>query len=65
LFDQQQYLLREGLFEAYNQWIFGMVINADAYKEWQTNHPKETACFKAFQESRVFKMPAAQNYLLK
>ncbi len=65
LFDQQQYLLREGLFEAYNQWIFGMAINADAYKLWQTNHPKEAASFKAFQESRVFKMPAVQNYMLK
>ena len=65
LFDQQQYLLREGLFEAYNQWVFGAAISPDAYKLWQENHPKEEAGYKAFQQSRVFSMPAGQYYLAR
>jgi tetratricopeptide (TPR) repeat protein len=65
LFDQEQYLLREGIFEAYNQWLFGTVINADAYRIWQNNHPKEYNGFKAFQEGRVFKMPAGQSYMIR
>lgn len=63
LFEQEQYLLREGIFEAYNQWLFGGVINADAYQIWQNNHPKEYNGFKSFQEGRVFKLPAGQYYM--
>lgn len=62
LFDHQQYLLNEGLFEAYNYWLFSEAVNADSYKTWQNNHPKETAEFKKFQENRVFKIPAGQYY---
>lgn len=62
LFDHQQYLLNEGLFEAYNYWLFSGSVNADAYKIWQNNHPKEMAGFTKFQESRVFKIPAGQYY---
>ena len=62
LFSHQQYLLGQGLFEAYNQWIFAAAINADAGHLWQINHPKEAAAFQAFQHSRVFKMPAGQYY---
>jgi tetratricopeptide (TPR) repeat protein len=62
LFSHQQYLLSQGLFEAYNQWIFAAAINADAGHLWQINHPGETAAFQAFQQSRVFKMPAGQYY---
>lgn len=62
LFDHQQYLLKEGLFEAYNYWLFSAVVDADFYKTWQDNHPKETEGFKKFQESRVFKLPAGQYY---
>lgn len=65
LFDRQQYLLREGLFEAYNQWLFGGIINADAYQLWQNTHPKEEAGFKTFQQSRVFKIPAGQYYMTR
>lgn len=63
LFNRLQYLLREGLFEAYNQWLFGDVINADAYKVWQENHQKAAEGFRAFQQSRVFTMPAGQYYM--
>lgn len=38
LFDYQQQLLREGLFEAYNQWVFGPSTNLSVYKGWVTGH---------------------------
>jgi tetratricopeptide (TPR) repeat protein len=62
LFEHQQYLLKEGLFDAYNYWLFSSVVNSDFYKSWQGSHPKETEGFKKFQESRVFKVPAGQYY---
>ena len=62
LFDHQQYLLNEGLFEAYNYWLFSTSINADVYQVWQNTHPKESNGFKTFQQSRVFKIPAGQYY---
>lgn len=38
LFDYQHQLLKEGLFEAYNQWLFGPSTNLDVYKNWVKNH---------------------------
>lgn len=63
LFDQQQYLISQGLFEAYNYWLFSPVaVSAEAYQDWQKSHPKETEGYKNFQQSRVFKIPAGQYY---
>jgi len=62
LFDFQQQLIREGMFEAYNQWLFGTVENLAAYDNWiKTNTEKYTA-FTNFQKSRIFRMPAGQYY---
>ncbi|MGH2643539.1 MAG: hypothetical protein ACRDE2_06305, partial [Chitinophagaceae bacterium] len=41
LFDFQQQLLKEGLFEAYNEWLFGPVSNLPQYKYWVDKHPAE------------------------
>jgi len=65
LFDQQQYFIREGLFEAYNQWLFVEPINQDAYKVWKDTHPKEAAAFDAYQKTRLFKLPSGQYYFTK
>jgi len=54
--------LNNGLFEAYNYWLFSTALNADAYQVWQNTHTKESAGYKAFQQSRVFKIPAGQYY---
>jgi hypothetical protein len=62
LFDQQRYLVREGMFDAYNQWLFGVAINATQYKIWADLHNDETATFKTFQEGRVFKLIYGQYY---
>ena len=63
LFEHQQYLLNEGLFEAYNYWLFSTSLHGDAYQVWQNTHPKEFNGFKTFQQNRVFKIPDGQYYL--
>ena len=62
LFDHQQYLLQEGLFDAYNQWIFGAAASPSAYQIWNQSNEKKAADFKQFQHSRVFKIPTGQYY---
>jgi Tfp pilus assembly protein PilF len=62
LFDYQQQLLKEGLFEAYNQWLFGEVENLAAYDSWTKTHTDQYTAFENFQKNRVFKMPAGQYY---
>ncbi len=62
LFDHQQFLLNNGLFEAYNYWLFSTTLNADVYTIWQKTHGKEFEGFKNFQEGRVFKLPVGQYY---
>ena len=62
LFEHQQYLLNQGIFEAYNYWLFSTSIDPDVNRIWQNTHTKESGGFKAFQQSRVFKVPAAQYY---
>jgi tetratricopeptide (TPR) repeat protein len=65
LFDQQRYLIREGLFDAYNQWIFGVASNPIEYTNWAKNHAKEIADFTQFQQARVFKLTTGQYYKFK
>lgn len=62
LFDFQQQLIREGMFDAYNQWLFGATENLAAYDNWTKTHPEEYNGFNVFQRSRVFKMPPGQHY---
>ncbi len=65
LFDYQQQLLREGMFEAYNQWLFGPVENLAAYDNWTRTHATEYNSFATFQKGRVFKVPTGQYYQTK
>lgn len=62
LFDYQQLLLRQGLFDAYNQWLFGSVQSLPAYQNWVNTHSEENKSFYNLQKSRVFKMPEKQFY---
>ncbi|MBO9660525.1 MAG: hypothetical protein J7527_17015, partial [Chitinophagaceae bacterium] len=62
LFDYQQQLLQSGMFEAYNQWLFGPVDNLAAYDSWTKNHADQYETFKKFQSNRTFKMPQGQYY---
>jgi len=62
LFNYQQQLIREGMFEAYNQWLFGTVENLPAYDNWTKTHADAHAKFALFQKNRVFKIPGGQYY---
>lgn len=62
LFDYQQQLIREGMFEAYNQWLFGPVDNLSAFDLWTKTNADAYTKFTRFQKGRVFKMPKDQHY---
>jgi Tfp pilus assembly protein PilF len=65
LFDYQQQLIREGMFDAYNQWLFGTTENLAVYDNWTKTHEEEYNLFNDFQRSRVFRMPFGQYYQAK
>jgi hypothetical protein len=62
LFEYQQQLIRSGMFDAYNQWLFGTVENLPAFDQWAKTNSESYAKFTAFQKGRVFKMPQGQYY---
>lgn len=62
LFDYHRQLLSEGMFDAYNQWLFGTTENLAAYDNWTKTHAEEYNGFNTFQRSRVFRMPQGQYY---
>ncbi|HEV7621554.1 MAG TPA: tetratricopeptide repeat protein [Flavisolibacter sp.] len=62
LFDYQQQLVKQGMFEAYNQWLFGTVDNLSAFDQWTKNNNEAYNKFTTYQKNRVFKMPSGQHY---
>lgn len=62
LFELQRQLLQNGMFDAYNQWIFAAAQNLPAYQNWTNTHSQEYNELTKFQKSRVFKMPPGQYY---
>jgi hypothetical protein len=62
LFDHLQYLLREGMFVAYNQWLFGQASDVSAYQNWLKTHEIEYNKFQQYQSNKLFKMQESQHY---
>ena len=62
LFQWQQQLLEEGIFTAYNQWIFGASQNLAAYQNWTSNHADEADNFRKFKAGVIFKIPKGEYY---
>ncbi|HMK04632.1 MAG TPA: hypothetical protein VK489_10590 [Ferruginibacter sp.] len=62
LFELQHQLLQEGMFDAYNQWIFAAAQNLPAYQNWATTHTEEYNELTRFQKNRIFKIPSGQFY---
>ena len=62
LFDLQKQLLQEGMFDAYNQWIFGSVQNLPAYQNWTITHSTDYNEFTRFQKGRIFKLVPGEYY---
>jgi tetratricopeptide (TPR) repeat protein len=65
LFDYHQQLIREGMFEAYNQWLFGPVENLPAYDNWTKTHAEQYTAFNSFHKNKVFRIPTGQYYQAK
>jgi hypothetical protein len=55
LFDNEQYLVKQGLFEAYNYWLFSPVIGEDAYKIWLAGMQKKAMRSKTFSRTNYLK----------
>lgn len=62
LFDMQRQLLKEGMFEAYDQWIFGAADDLNAFQNWTSTHADAYNQFTTLQKSRVFKIPSGQYF---
>lgn len=56
LFDHHQQLLKAGLFEAYDQWLFGEVENKTRFTQWKTEKVEEFNKLESFLFNRVFKL---------
>ncbi len=62
LFSYQQQLLQEGMFDAYNQWLFAPAENLAAYQNWLNVNSAAANSFFAFQKGRFFKMAPKEYY---
>ena len=62
LFEYHRQLLKEGYFEAYNQWLFGAAQNLPEFQQWSQAHGNNYEAFLEYQRGRVFKLPSNQNY---
>lgn len=61
LFDRQQQLLKLGIFEAYNQWLFAS-YNQSQFNNWGHMHDGLIKEFSKFQKSSMFKVPKGEYY---
>jgi Tfp pilus assembly protein PilF len=62
LFDYERQLMKEGLFDAYNQWAFGAALGLSNFQNWTAQHAEDYNRFINFQKGRVFRVPPGQNY---
>lgn len=62
LFDQHKYMLENGMFPSYNQWLFGSSQNQAALKHWIELHPDEYNNFINYLQTRRFRVPDDEYY---
>ena len=62
LFDHQKQLLQDGMFDAYNQWIFEAAGDLAKYESWTKLNAEQYNEFTRFQKSKLFKVPNGQYY---
>lgn len=62
LFETQKYMLENGLFDAYNQWIFGASQSLSAFQNWTKTNADEYDAFNKYMKNRSFKVPDNQYY---
>lgn len=64
LFEYHDQLIKEGLFDAYNQWLFAS-FDYDGYEKWKAANKDKQAAYEKFVGGRVYKVPAGQYYQTK
>lgn len=62
LFELQRQLLQDGIFDAYDQWIFTAAQNLPGFQNWTETHAFEYKELLRFQNGRRFKIPPGQYY---
>lgn len=62
LFEFHRELLRKGLFEAYNQWLFGPADQLQKFQSWTQLHGTEYAALLKWIRNKPFTMPPGQHY---
>lgn len=62
LFEFQRNLLQNGMFDAYNQWLFGSSENLVQFHRWVRLHENEYDAFIRFQKSFPLSIPQGQYY---
>lgn len=62
LFSYWDDLLRQGDFDAYNQWLFAPAINPAEYNSWKTFHAGALPRLETVQQAKPFKPKARQAY---
>lgn len=65
LFNYQTQLMKEGLYDSYNQWMFGPADNQASFESWANLNKDAYDRFTDFHKSRIFKMPPGQVYSAK
>ncbi len=62
LFSYQDYLIRNGLFDIYNEWLFGKAESPAEYKAWNEFHPVEIDIFLQKKKEHPLLPVAADAY---
>lgn len=62
LFNAQKYMLENGLFQAYNQWLFEASQNLNSFQNWTATHGEEYGLFNTYLQNRSFVIPSNQFY---
>lgn len=62
LFDYQADMIRSGVFEAYDQWLFGPAASTAAFREWMNLHAQQLQRFLAYHQQHPLQLPGGQFY---
>lgn len=62
LFDYHQLMMRDGHFDAYNQWLLGKAENPQQYSTWTSTFADEAQNFEKFRSKNPLKLTATDNF---
>lgn len=62
LFTYQERMMRDGQFDAYNQWLFGNAENTAQFNSWQQFHPNAIPAFNSWTAQNLFYNTSADAY---